>query len=154
VAGATLGGKGERKVHSGEQCDQYTACGTTASECEAFLDGTLAEQWDDRGLDIPVWAWLNLLAHGSAELIRECILRPYRPHRASRNWRAARSYLAYGVLDLTDLEFTLADMQTSVLIPLELEMAERSDEIADWTPRQWVDVVEDALRGTLSALEQ
>ena len=79
--------------------------------------------------------------------------RPYRPRRASRSWRVARSYLAYKVLDLTDLEFTLADLQSSVLIPLELEMAARAD-VAGWTPRQWVDFVEDALRNNLWALDQ
>ena len=39
-----------------------------------------------------------------------------------------------------------------MLIPLELEMAARAD-VADWTPRQWVDLVEDTLRNNLWALE-
>jgi hypothetical protein len=155
VAGATLGGKGERVQDSKQQTanDDYTPCGTTALECEAFLNGSLAEYWDDKGADVPVWAWMNLLAHGTARQIGECVLRPYRPRRGSRSWRVARSYLAYEVLDLTDLEFTLAELQRTVLIPLELEMAER-DEVSDWTPRQWVDVVEDALRNNLWALDR
>ena len=145
MAGAPLGGKGERNVQNSEQ---DTAYGTIALECEAFLGGTLAEYWDDRGMAIPVWTYMNLLAHGDARRIGECVLRPDRPRGASRSWRVARSYLAYEVLDLTDLEFTLADLQASVLIPLELEMAARAD-VADWTPRQWVDLVEDALRNNL-----
>jgi hypothetical protein len=145
VAGAPLGGKGERNVQNSEQ---DTAYGTITLECEAFLGGTLAEYWDDKGMAIPVWTYMNLLAHGDARRIGECVLRPDRPRGASRSWRVARSYLAYEVLDLTDLEFTLADLQASVLIPLELEMAARAD-IADWTPRQWVDLVEDALRNNL-----
>ena len=48
---------------------------------------------------------------------------------------------------------TLAELQSSVLIPLELEMAARPD-VAGWTPRQWVDLVEDALRNELWALDQ
>ena len=56
-----LGGKGERDVQNSEQ---YTACGTIALECEAFLAGTLAEYWEDKGMDLPVWAYMNLLAHG------------------------------------------------------------------------------------------
>jgi hypothetical protein len=145
VAGAPLGGKGERNVQNSEQ---DTACGTIALECEAFLGGTLAEYWDDKGMEVPVWTYMNLLAHGDARRIGECVLRPHWPNRASRSWRVARSYLAFEVLDLTDLEFTLADLQASVLIPLELEMAARAD-VADWTPRQWVDLVEDALRNNL-----
>jgi hypothetical protein len=145
-----LGGKGERTVHNTEQ---YTACGTIALECEAFLAGTLADYWDDEDVDVPVWAWLNLLAHGSVRQIGECALRPSWPEGGSRSWRVARSYLAYEVLDLTDLEFTVADMQTAVLIPLELELAAQ-DDVAGWTPKQWVDEVEHAFRRSLVALEQ
>ena len=57
------------------------------------------------------------------------------------------------MLDLTDVEFTLPELQSSLLIPLELEMAARPD-AAGWTPRQWVDLVEDALRNKLWALGQ
>ena len=132
-------------MHGG---DDYTRCGTIVLECEAFLDGTLADYWDDKGVSVPPWAWLNLLAHGSVRQIGECCLLPSWPQGASRSWRVARSSLAFEVLDLTDLEFTLADLQASVLIPLELEMAARAD-VADWTPRQWVDLFEDALRNNL-----
>jgi hypothetical protein len=145
MAGAPLGGKGEHDVQNSEQ---YTACGTIALECEAFLGGTLAEYWDDKGMDVPVWAYMNLLAHGNARQIGECVLRSSGPRRVARSWRVARSYLAYEVLDLTDLEFTLTDLQASVLIPLELEMAARAD-VGGWTPRQWVDMVEDVLRNNL-----
>jgi hypothetical protein len=145
VAGAPLGGKGDHIVQNSEQ---HTACGTIALESEAFLAGTLAEYWDDKGMEVPVWTWMNLLAHGDARQIGECVLRPDRTRRTSRSWRVARSYLAYDVLDLTDLEFTLTDLQASVLIPLELEMAAR-DDVCGWTARQWVDAVEDALRNNL-----
>jgi len=128
-----------------QNSEQYTACGTIALECEAFLGGALAEYWDDKGVEVPVWTWMNLLAHGDARQLGECVLPSGRPRQAARSWRAARSYLAYVVLDLTDLEFTLTDLQASVLIPLELEMAAR-DDVWGWTARQWVDLVEDALR--------
>ena len=57
------------------------------------------------------------------------------------------------MLDLTDVEFTLPELQSSLLIPLELEMAARPDD-AGWTPRQRVGLVEDALRNKLWALGQ
>jgi hypothetical protein len=148
MMGAALGGKGVRDVQSSQQ---DTAYGTIAEACEAFLDGTLAEYWDDRGMDVPVWAWMNLLAHGTTRRIGECVLRPTRTGEACRAWQVARSLLAYAVLDLTDLEFTVADLQSSILVPLELEMAARGD-VADWTPRQWMDAFEDALHRNLSAL--
>ncbi len=137
-------------MHDSEQDAGY---GTIAVESEAFLSGSLVEYWDDKGIAVPVWAWMNLLAHGTARQIAECVFRPDRRRRVMRSWRVARSYLALDVLDLTDVEFTLAGLQLSVLIPLELEMAGRPD-VAGWTPRQWVDLVEDALRNELRALGQ
>jgi hypothetical protein len=121
-------------------------------ECEAFLDGTLAEFWDDRGIVVPVWAWTNLLAHGNESLITETVARPYRNRRITRSWRIARSYLAYELFDLIDPEFTLDDMQAAVLIPIELQMSS-SAEVSRWSPRQWVEVVDDAIRNQHSALE-
>ncbi len=127
--------------------------GTIAVEAEAFLLGSLVEYWVNNGAPVPVWAWMNLLAHGTAQRIGECVLLPDEPRRIGRSWRVARSHLAIEVLDLTDVDFTLVELQSSVLIPLELEIAARPD-VAGWTPRQWVDLVEDALRNELRALDQ
>ena len=41
-----------------------------AAECAAFLTGTLVERLEADGRAIPVWAWTNLLAHGSARADR------------------------------------------------------------------------------------
>ena len=73
MAGATLGGKGECSVRNS---GQDTAYGTIAIECEAFLTGSLAEYWDDKGMEIPVWAYMNLLAHGTARQVGECLVGP------------------------------------------------------------------------------
>ena len=137
-------------MHSGED---HTRCGTIVLECEAFLDGTLAEYWDHKGVAVPPWAWLNLLAHGSEKQIRASIARPSRSRRASRSWRTARTYVAYALLTLIDAECTLADMQRSLLIPLELQMAELPEDVR-WLPRQWVDMLDAALHGQQATLEQ
>ena len=34
-------------------------------ECEAFLAGRLAEEWIRDHRQVPDWAWLNVIAHGS-----------------------------------------------------------------------------------------
>lgn len=128
-----------------------TAGGTIAYESGAFLKGTLAEYWEERGIVVPVWAWLNLLAHGSKELIAESMSRPACSRPAAHTWRTARSYVAYEVFDLLDDEFTLADMQSSVLVPLELDLAARP-EVSRWSPRQWVDAVDHAIRDEQSTL--
>ncbi len=124
-----------------------------AMECGAFLDGTLAEYWDERGVDVPVWAWTNLLAHGSEQLIGECVSDAPRPRGSDRSWRIARSYLAYQMLQLVDARCTLPDLQWSVLIPLELEMAARP-EFSRLTPARWMELVDTAIRNQHSALEQ
>jgi hypothetical protein len=116
-----------------------------AMECAAFLDGTLAEYWDQRGTVVPVWAWTNLLAHGSEDLIGESVLPPLRPRRTGRSWRIARSFLAYEVLAVLEGGVTLDHLQSGVLIPLELEMAVHT-EVAYWSPRQWLDTVDYAIR--------
>jgi hypothetical protein len=70
----------------------------------------------------------------------------------TRSWRIARSYLAYEVFDLIDPEFSLGDMQAAVLLPIELQMS-ASPEVSRWTPRQWVAVVDDAIRNQHSTLD-
>ena len=126
---------------------------TLALECEAFLHGTLAEFWDERGMIVPVWAWTNLLAHGSEGMMAETAARPPRPRHITRSWRIARSYLARRVLDLTDRPFRLADLQSAILIPLELQMADRP-EVDRWTPRRWIDTVDHAIRNQHSSMDQ
>ncbi len=131
---------------------QAIGSNVVGQECEAFLEGTLAEFWDDRGVVVPVWAWTNLLAHAAENLITETVARPYRNRRVTRSWRIARSYLAYELFDLIDPEFTLDDIQAAVLVPIELQMA-ASPEVSRWSPRQWVEVVDDAIRNQHSTLE-
>jgi hypothetical protein len=125
--------------------------GVLPQECEAFLNGTLAEYWDDRGMYVPVWTWTNLLAHGSGALITETVARPYRNRRLARSWRIARSYLASEIFELVSPDYTLEELQATVLLPIELEMA-ASFEVSRWSPRQWVDVVDDAIRNQHSTL--
>lgn len=133
--------------------EQQPGEGTVALECEAFLHGTLAELWDERGMIVPVWAWTNLLAHGSESMIAESVARPAKSRRITRSWRIARSCLAYQVLDLTDQQCALAGMQSAILIPLELQLADRP-EVNRWTPRQWIDTVDHAIRNQHSTMEQ
>jgi hypothetical protein len=122
-----------------------------AAECDAYLNGTLAEYWEENGTAVPVWTWTNLLAHGSDGQIADCVHRPAKPRRTGRSWQIARSYLAYEVLDLTREDIPLEELQSTVLIPLELELAAHP-EVGRWTPRRWVDAVDDAIRNQHSTL--
>ena len=128
------------------------AGGVLATECEAYLNGTLAEFWEERGTSVPVWTWTNLLAHGSESQIYQSLHRPTKPRRTGRSWRIARSYLAYQVLDITSEELTLEELQSTILLPLELGLAAHP-EVDHWTPRRWVDIVDAAIRNQHLTLE-
>jgi len=73
-----------------------------ANDCEAFLEGTLAERMERRGDLLPTWVWLNLLAHGSPERLRACRATGGRRGSTSRDWRLARYYLAMEILSAAD----------------------------------------------------
>jgi hypothetical protein len=119
--------------------------GVLASECEAYLHGTLAEFWEAQGAAVPVWTWTNLLAHGSESQIHDSLRLTSKQRRTGRSWRIARSFLAYQVLDLACEELTLEELQSTVLLPLELGLAAHP-EVERWTPRRWVDTVDEVIR--------
>lgn len=125
--------------------EQAVGCSVLANECSAFLKGTLAEYWDDKGLTVPVWAWTNLLAHGDEDRIADSVARPRCVRRIARSWSVARSYLALEILGLLDESLSLEELQCEVLVPLELELSSRS-EVNRWSPMQWLDAVDSALR--------
>ena len=71
---------------------------------EAFLVGSLAERIQSRAGTVPVWAWTNLLAHGTAEGLRSESARAGPGWGApARPWRQARSYLATEVLHCAEI---------------------------------------------------
>ncbi len=115
-----------------------------AAECAAFLSGTLVERLEADGRAIPVWAWTNLLAHGSAELIAGSNTRPCRHRLLLRSWWTARAQLADLILEMTRGQCTIDELQESVLIPLELDLSSRA-EVSFWNHHQWMDTVTDAL---------
>jgi hypothetical protein len=125
--------------------EQAVGCSVLANECSAFLNGTLAEYWDDKGLTVPVWAWTNLLAHGNEDRIADAVTRPCCARRMARNWSEARSYLALEVLGLLDESLSLEELQCEALVPLELELSFRP-EVSRWTPTEWLEAVDSALR--------
>lgn len=89
-----------------------------ATECEAFLDGTLAELRRQRGGVPSAWMVLNLPAHGTRDQL-EADAAASGPD--SNRWQRARSFLCAEVLDVADSRtMTLADVQGRVLVPLEL----------------------------------
>ena len=109
-------------------------------DCEAFLAGHVVERIEERAAgEVPVWAWTNLLAHGNRGMLADAVSRPSRHRLLNRLWWIAQAQLADLILKMTD-RVSLRDLQESVLIPLELELAARTD-VPFWTARRWVNTV-------------
>lgn len=127
---------------------QQRSAAELVADAEAFLNGRLVERGDFLGRFIPAWEWTNLLAHGSnGDLETESRGAWSRwDGTVAVRWRRARSLLAREVLEYAPAYGSLAEVQRSVLVPLELELAS-SPEVSSWMPSRWVQAVETALAG-------
>lgn len=121
---------------------------TSVDDCVAFLAGTLAEYRILHGQTVLPWEWTNLLAHGDLAALRYvsegCWEQPALPvdEGPVATWQAARALLSADLLDLAEVcGLSLSDLQQSVVIPLELELAECS-EAYDWGPEEWLVAVD------------
>jgi hypothetical protein len=110
-------------------------------ECEAFLSGTYVELCEARGEPVPVWAWMNLLAHGTEDQLRHAMTQ----HPSAGLWRHARGFVVGELLDRVDAQHrSLPEFQAGVLVPLELEVLACAD-AKRWQPGQLVARLLDAL---------
>lgn len=98
------------------------------AECEALLRGRLVEFLQAQGRWTPAWAWVNALAHGSADdLARAAAGRGIgdTPEGLGEGpgWRAVLAFLAGDILSRVAAgDVTLDRLQQSALIPLELKL--------------------------------
>ncbi len=105
--------------------------------CEALLDGRYPEYLACQGHRIPAWAWTNPLAHAPAEQIRAMMSTRSEGPGAVAGWHKAFCYVAGEVLDVAERRVPLADLQASVLVPLELDLIAHR-EARSWRPGTWV----------------
>ncbi|MGC8470828.1 MAG: hypothetical protein ACP5PM_00820 [Acidimicrobiales bacterium] len=113
-------------------------------DCGAFLLGRYAEELESRSLAVPVWAWTNVLAHGTPTDLRRTADDSRVGPGSTREWRAARAYVAAELLEATARDQSLAETQRQHLVPLELQLATRSD-VERWTPQRWVAAVRSSI---------
>ena len=114
-------------------------------ECETYLCGRYADHMDAEHRVVPNWAWINVLAHGDLERLREVAagdgLDPRRRTSTTVWWQAV-AFVADVVLAQGGDESSLDELQRSVLVPLELAWLAAG---LRRTPSQLVRVVLDAL---------
>lgn len=115
------------------------------AECGAFLTGGLAAATLTRGRTPRHWEWLNLLAHGTEAQVHELAQGAGQRARTlyEAKWLAALSFLASELLDVAASgAMSLRDLQRTVLVPLELELAADAGNdvpIPAWTVRKVLD---------------
>ncbi len=103
-------------------------------ECEAFLSGHYAQHLEHDGRLVPDWAWLNVLAHGSEQDVRD--LAAQRWGAADGGLRLAWAFVAQDLLtEAQSRGDEVIELQQSTLVPLEIELAGARSET------HWVQVV-------------
>jgi hypothetical protein len=117
-----------------------------AAECDAILSGRYPDYLRSHGRDVPVWAWTNPLAHASDEALRAIVATRSHMMAPADRWPHACRYVAGELLDLAECNGPLAELQATVLVPLELDLIARPG-VASWKPGTWVETVTAALPG-------
>lgn len=103
-------------------------------ESQAFLDGRYAELAASSDERVPVWAWMNLLAHGTEAELRIAASQLL----VAEGWRQARAFLAGEVVNVIDAGLMpLSQVQRDILVPLELDILS-CPTANQWTPAQLV----------------
>ena len=98
-----------------------------ADEAEAFLNGSYLAHLASIGRVAPGWAWINPLAHGTRAQIVALAQPATRGSGvvARDAWDKALAFLAQELLQLIAAGTSLAELQRTILVPLELELAAR-----------------------------
>jgi hypothetical protein len=103
-------------------------------EWESFLAGDSVSLCEARGEPVPVWAWMNVLAHGTeAELRAAAENRP-----PNDEGRQALAFVASELVELIDAGVAVLEaFQREVLVPLELDVI-ACPAAPQWRPGQLV----------------
>jgi len=88
-------------------------------ECESFLAGAYVERREARGEPVPVWAWMNVLAHGTDAELRAAAMN----RSGGDEGHQALAFVAGELVDLIDDgALDLETFQREELVPLELDV--------------------------------
>lgn len=140
------GGSGEEHSQLPEAHPRWEAA--LSGETEAFLDGLIIEHLTAARRMVPTWTVMNKLAHGSpseiADLARTDGQNDNTPDHEEPAWRTAQRTLAARLLVRATTPDAIAQVQQTVLVPLEMQLIVRS-EVETVTLRQVLSAASDAL---------
>jgi hypothetical protein len=110
----------------------FSADSGLGDETDAFLAGRYLEITRAAGGEnrLEPWMWLNALAHGSYERVRELSLGIMGTGETAA-WRNMRLRVAQELVKRCQDANDLAHVQHAVLVPLELRLQARTDLSAD-----------------------
>ncbi len=118
-------------------------------ECESFLAGDLPSALQNRGLPVPEWAWLSMLAHAPTEVVvRYATGGPGGRFRGHLNsvWLGAVALLAREVVIVAGRTgCSVEELQHEVFLDLELNWRRVMSGGPATGPRRFVDEVRKAL---------
>jgi hypothetical protein len=118
-------------------------------ECEAFLAGQYPSVLQARGIPVPEWAWLSLLAHAPADVVLDhATSGPRRNYRDRLNliWSGAVALLTKElVLQAKRTGCSVEELQHAVLLPLELRWDRPWSAPSTIGPSRFVEEVRQAL---------
>jgi hypothetical protein len=119
------------------------------TECESFLAGEYPSVLQRRGLPIPEWAWLSILAHAPADLLIE------HAHGESRGrfrghvhgvWLGAVALLAQELVTAADRTgCSVEELQHEVMLKVELDWVRPDGGASSIGPSRFVEQVRRAL---------
>ena len=108
------------------------------NEFDAYLTGGYVRWLVCNRQPVPGWAWINRVAHGELDDLRELASALNHRSRAAVEmdvWQQVAALLAKHVLTTAGDEDQLRDLQLRVLVPLELRLADEW-----WTPLRPTDL--------------
>ena len=106
-----------------------------AQEVEAFLSGASGEWLLARGRDVPVWAYVNRVAHAEPDLLSQLAARAPEEEFDCFSWRAAVALLAKETLQAGDGDpGAIRRIQLDRLMALESQLMEGNE--SDVAPAQ------------------
>lgn len=101
---------------------------TAGNEFDSYLAGSYAEWLTREHRSVPAWAWVNRLAHGTVDELDELRAGEWTPAPAPADvslWQQVLTFLAGEVLDRVADDDELRELQRTVLVPVELRLADQ-----------------------------
>jgi hypothetical protein len=106
-----------------------------AQEVEAFLSGASGKWFLARGRDVPVWAYVNRVAHAEPDLLTQLAARAPEEEFDCFSWRAAVALLAKETVQAGDGDpGAIRRIQLDRLVALESQLMSGNER--DFAPAQ------------------